>query len=108
MMHRNEIHRRLDSVERSVQQITEICHSYSEVSEALLDCVQQLNRKTSEMRQELQSDDDIEIYECVDELEQLSDRAKEELERASTVDEEVRIAILQTHNELSSLKHQLH
>jgi hypothetical protein len=56
----------------------------------------------------IQSQDENQIRQCVDELEQLGDRAKDACEQSNSVDGNLRNAVMQAHRELSELKHQLH
>jgi hypothetical protein len=52
--------------------------------------------------------DEQRIVQCVDDLEQLGDRAMAACRRADSVDPQLKTAVQQAHAELSSLKHQLH
>jgi len=108
MMQTNEIQKRFSTIERSIEQVTQACRSQSNIPQDLKDCVQELDQQADQARQELLSQDEFRIRQCVDKLEQLSDRAERAVEGAGHVDERVRNAILQAHSELSSLKHQLH
>ena len=56
----------------------------------------------------MQSQDENQVQRCIDELEQLGDRAKDACEQSGNIDSELRDAVMQAHRELSSLKHQLH
>jgi uncharacterized coiled-coil DUF342 family protein len=108
MLQSNEIQQRFTNVEHAVHQANQACQGGTNIPRDLQDCVQQLDRQTSQATQVIQSQDQTRIIQCVDDLEQLSDRAKEVVERSRNVDGGVRDAIMQAHRELSSLKHQLH
>lgn len=108
MMQTSEIEKRLSTIESSVQQIKRAVQSQANLPRELQECVQQLDQKTSQTKQALQSKDEQRIVQCVDDLEQTSDRAKQSCAQGQDVDENVRKAIMQAHDELSSLKHQLH
>jgi hypothetical protein len=71
--------------------------------------VQQLDQKATQARQTIQqSQDQNQIVQCVDDLEQMGDRARDACEQAGNVDGELKTAVMQAHQELSNLKHQLH
>ena len=108
MMQVNEIQRHFSNIERSVDQVTQACRSERNIPQDLQECVQQLDRQTEQARQVLQSQDESRIRQCIDNLEQISDRAEHAIERANDLDDGVKRAVMQAHSELSSLKHQLH
>jgi hypothetical protein len=109
MMHANEVRQRFTQIEQTIHQATEACQRAGLVSADLKNSIQQLDERSGKARQELQqTQDEDSIRQCVDELEQLGDRAKDACERAGNVDQNVKNAVLQAHQELSELKHQLH
>lgn len=108
MMQTNEITQRFSQVENTIHQAAQRCQSASSVPTDLKDCIQQLDQKTTQARQTMQSQDQNRIRQCVDDLEQLGDRAKDACEHASNLDGELKNAVMQAHSELSNLKHQLH
>ena len=108
-MHANEVRQRFTQIEQTIHQATEACQRAGLVSADLKNSIQQLDERSGKARQELQqTQDEDSIRQCVDELEQLGDRAKDACERAGNVDQNVKKAVLQAHQELSELKHQLH
>ncbi len=108
-MHANEVRQRFTQIEQTIHQATEACQRAGLVSADLKNSIQQLDERSGKARQELQqTQDEDSIRQCVDELEQLGDRAKDACERAGNVDQNVKNAVLQAHQELSELKHQLH
>jgi phage shock protein A len=107
MMQSNEIQKRFTQIESSIQQLKQAVQSQKNVPQDLQDCVKQLDQQSTQTRQALQSNDESRIVECVDTLEQTSDRAKASVGQAQ-VDDSVRKAVMQAHSELSTLKHQLH
>jgi hypothetical protein len=56
----------------------------------------------------MQSQDQQQIVQCIDNLEQLGDRARDACQQAQNVNGQLRQAVMQVHSELSNLKHQLH
>ena len=104
----NEIQQRFRRIERTIQQANQACRSDTSAPQELRDCVQQLNRQSQQVKQVLQSEDTHRIRQCVDDLELLGDRAQRACERADDLNDTIRTAVDQVHNELSTLKHQLH
>jgi chromosome segregation ATPase len=109
MMQANEVRQRFTQIERTIHQASEACQRAASVSSDLKSSIQQLDERSEQAHQELAKlQDEDSIRQCVDELEQLGDRAKDACERAGNVDQNVKNAVLQAHQELSELKHQLH
>jgi uncharacterized coiled-coil DUF342 family protein len=108
MMRANELQQRFSQVEQSIHHAAECCRSATNVPMDLKDSIQQLDQRTSQARNLMQSQDESRVQQCIDELEQLGDRAKDACEHSGNVDGELRDAVMQAHRELSSLKHQIH
>ncbi|HJV80179.1 hypothetical protein [Noviherbaspirillum sp.] len=109
MMRQNELQQRFSQIENTIHQAAQRCQSAQAVPMDLKDCIQQLDQQTTQARNMLQSQDENQIRQYVDNLEQLGDRAKDACEHSSgNVDGELKNAIMQAHRELSDLKHQLH
>ncbi len=108
MMQISEIKRQFNHIEQTIDQATQVCKMSPGVPPELKQCITELDRQTDEARQVMQSQDESRIRECVEDLEELGDRAKRACESADNVDEGVRDAVMQAHNELSDLKRQLH
>lgn len=109
MMQSNELQQRFSQVEKSVHQAAQRCESAQAVPMDLKDCLQQLDQQTTRAKSMMQSQDENQIRQCVDDLEQLGDRAKDACEHSSgNIDSGLKDAVMQAHRELSDLKHQLH
>ena len=108
MMQTSEIRQRFQHIEQTIQQAAQACQSAGGVPTELKSCVQELDQKSGQARQTMQSQDENQLRQCVDDLEQIGDRAKDACERAGNVDVTVKNAVLQAHRELSDLKHQMH
>lgn len=109
MMQANEVRQRFIKIEQTIHQASQACQRAESVSPDLKDSIQQLDQRSEQVGQELkQTQDEDSIRQCVDELEQLGDRAKDACERSQNLDQNVKKAVLQAHQELSELKHQLH
>lgn len=109
MMQANEVRQRFTKIEETIHQATQACQRANSVSTELKKSIQQLDERSEQAHEELKQTQDADsIRQCVDELEQLGDQAKYACERAGNVDQDVKKAVLQAHQELSELKHQLH
>jgi len=108
-MEKNEMQQRFSHAEEMIHRAAQRCQVVDSVPLDLKDSVQQLDQKAIHARDLLRSQDENQIRQCVDDLEQLGDRAKDACENAPAgVDSELRDAVMQAHRELSDLKHQLH
>lgn len=109
MMQSAEIRQRFNHIEQIIHEASRACESATAVPMDLKDCIQQLDRQSEQARNVMQqSQDENSIRQCVDDLEQLGDRAKAACEQAGNVDGPLKTAVMHAHRELSDLKHQLH
>lgn len=108
MMRANEIQQRFSQVENTIHHAAERCQSATSLPMDLKDSIQQLDQMTMQARNTIQSQDENQIRQCIDNLEELGDRAKDACEHSPNLDGELRSAVMQAHRELSELKHQLH
>lgn len=109
MMQKNELQQRFNQVEQTIHQAAQRCQAAQTVPMDLKDSIQRLDQQAIHARDILQSQDDNQIRQCVDDLEQLGDRARDACEHsAGNLDDELKSAVMQAHRELSDLKHQLH
>ncbi|HEV2611657.1 MAG TPA: hypothetical protein VGU61_15415 [Noviherbaspirillum sp.] len=109
MMQINEIQQRFNQVEQTIHTASEACRNALLLPMDLKDCIQHLDEKSGEVKMTIQqTQDEEQIRQCIDDLEQLGDQAKDACERAPSLDDEIKNAVMQAHRELSDLKHQLH
>lgn len=108
MMQINEIQQRFNRIQQSINQAAQACQADGSVPQDLKDTLSDMYEQSRHTRDVLQSQDQMQIMESVDELEELSDQAQRAVMRADDVNEEIKNAVMQAHNELSSLKHQIH
>ena len=108
MMQANEIRQQFSGIGETIHQAADACARADGVPMDLKDCVQQMDQRTDQIMQEMQSADQSRMVECIDEMEQMGDQAKAACERAGQVNDELREAVMQAHQQLSDLKHQLH
>jgi anion-transporting ArsA/GET3 family ATPase len=110
MMQAEEVRKRFNQIEQTIHQASQACErAGSGVPMDLKNSIQQLDKQSSQARQQLQNaKDEQSIIQCVDQLEELGDRAKAACEKGGNVDQQLKQAVMQAHQELSQLKHQLH
>lgn len=110
MMRAEEVRQRFNQIEQTIHQASQACErAGAGVPMDLKNSIQQLDKQSSQARQQLQNaKDEQAIIQCVDQLEELGDRAKAACEKGGNVDQQLKQAVMQAHQELSQLKHQLH
>lgn len=108
MLRANELQQRLTQIENTIHHAAECCQSATSLPMDLKDSIQRLDQRAMQARSLMQSQDENQIRQCIDDLEELGDRAKDACENSGNVDGELRSAVMQAHRELSDLKHQLH
>jgi hypothetical protein len=110
MMQMNEIRQRFNQVDTTVHEAARACQRWDNLPMDLKDSLQRLEQQTERARDLLgQSQDENQVRQCIDQLEDLGDRARDACERSSgNIDDSVKSAVMQAHRELSDLKHQLH
>lgn len=109
-MRAEEVRQRFNQIEQTIHQASQACErAGAGVPMDLKNSIQQLDKQSSQARQQLQNaKDEQAIIQCVDQLEELGDRAKAACEKGGNVDQQLKQAVMQAHQELSQLKHQLH
>ncbi len=110
MMQAEEVRKRFSQIEQTIRQASQACErAGAGVPMDLRNCIQQLDSQSSQAREQLkQTQDEQSIIDCVDQLEELGDQAKAACEGQQNVDQQLKQAVMQAHQELSQLKHQLH
>ena len=110
MMQAEEVRQRFTQIKQTISQMSDACQKASgNVSDELKNSIQELDQRSGQASQDLQkTQDEDEIRQCVDELEELGDQAKAACERGGNIDQKLKSAVMQAHQELSQLKHQLH
>jgi phage shock protein A len=108
MIRGNEIQQQYSQAETAVHQAAQRCESTQSVPMDLKDCIQKLDQRTTQAHEAILSQDENRIRQYVDELEELGDKAKAACESGGQVDGQLRDSVMQAHQRLSDLKHQLH
>ena len=108
-MQADQMLHRIDHIAQHISDATRLCESDPSLPQELKSSVSELEKMSKEAQQLLlTAEDEQVILDCIDELEELGDRAKRACERTPNVDEELSASIITAHDELSELKHALH
>jgi methyl-accepting chemotaxis protein len=109
IMQLNEIRQRVVDVEQSIHRASQACQNDASVPQQLKQYVRELDQQSVQVKKLVQKEqDESRIRQSIDDLEALGDRAKQACEQSANVTQEVKKAVLEAHDELSRLKHQLH
>ena len=106
-MQLSEVQQRFSRVEQCIDDAANACQQSASAPQQLKDSIQQLDQRSDQARQYIQGQDESRIRQCVNELEELSDRAMQACKQAGNIEPRLQQAVQQTHSELSSLKHQM-
>ena len=108
-MQPEQIKRQFATVEQTVQQATQACQADQSAPQELKDSVRELGDQSRQAHEFMQgAKDEASMRQCIDDLEESSDRAKQACENAGNVSSKVKDAVLRAHQTISQLKHQLH
>jgi hypothetical protein len=108
MLQASEIQKRFTHLKQTLETASQACHADTTVPKNLLDCVDQLDKQSASARKIMESQDENRIRQCIDDLEQLGDRAAQACQSGGNVNAKVKSAITSAHAELSDLKKQVH
>lgn len=106
-MQLNEVQQRFSRIEKCIDDADSACQQSASAPQELKDSIRQLDQRSDRARQLLQGQDESRIRQCVNEMEELSDRAMQACKQAGNIEPQLQQAVQQTHSELSSLKHQM-
>ena len=103
------IRQKLTQLDQVINRAAQAVRDDQGASPELKQCVQELGTQAKEAQQSLaEGNEQTTLIECVDDMEDTSDRAKKACERAKNLSQQTKSAVLQAHQHLSDLKHQLH
>lgn len=108
MLQAKEIQQRINSVEQAIGRAAQACSAERDVPSELRDCIQKLDRQSDLAKEVIETRDEMQIRKFVDDLEMLGDRAKQVCGSGAKLTPQLKNAVMRVHDELSSLKHQLH
>lgn len=107
-MQANQVKSEFPSIKRSVGEAAQLCQASGDVPENVRNVLSQLNRQTDEASNFLEQEkNDEKILQCIDELEELGDQAKNAC-RTSQVNDQVAEAVIKAHDAISDLQRRLH
>jgi len=108
-MQAKEVREQLASIEQVLRNAGEACQADPSAPRALKESVRELGEQSRQAHEFLASEENEEaIRQCIDDLEETGDRAKQACESAGGVSRELRDAVLAAHQRISQLKHRLH
>ena len=104
-----QIRQKLSQLDQVITRAAQAVRDDQAASQELKQCVQELGTQSKEAQQSLvDGEEQTTLIECVDDMEDTSDRAKKACESARNLSQQTKSAVLQAHQQLSDLKHQLH
>jgi hypothetical protein len=108
-METSRVKQQLSQVEQVISRAAQACKDDQSAPQELKDSLQELNMQSREAKQYLDGEaDEQALVQCIDEMEEISDRAKQACEGARNLGAQTKPAVMQAHQQLSQLKHQLH
>jgi len=103
-----EIKKRVNNVEHTIHRTAQVCEQDHSAPLELKQVLGQLDQQSNQGKQIIrETHDESRVRQYIEVLESLGDNAKRACE-SGKVSAELRSAVMQTHDELSSLKHLLH
>jgi len=107
-MQASQVKSEFPSVKQSVTQAAQLCQTSNDVPDNVRGVLERLNQQTNEASSFLEQEtNDEKILQCIDELEELGDQAKNAC-RSSQVNPQVADAIGKAHDAISDLQRRLH
>lgn len=107
MLQAAEIKQRFSQVMQVVNQAEAVCQSDQSIPGEIRDCIHKLADETGRAQSVMQSSDESDIIECIDNLEAMGDEAKRVC-RNTQPSPQVASMVMRVHDELSDFKHKLH
>ena len=107
MLQANEIQQRFTSISQAIGQAAQACSADSDVPSELFNSIQKMGKQSDQALAAFMSFDPERIKKMVADLEQLADRAKQVCSNGGNVTPQMKVAVNQMHDQLSSLKKQI-
>ena len=108
-MEAKRMREQFQKIEQAIERAAQACQNDPSASEELKESVRELDDQSRQAHEFLQAEDNEEaIRQCIDDLEESGDRAKQACENVGNVSRQLRDAVLTAHQQISQLKHQLH
>ncbi|MEH6437575.1 hypothetical protein [Massilia sp. DD77] len=107
MLQPAEIQQRFRHVQQTINQAEEACRNDQNIPGEIRECIERLASESSRAQSVMQSSDQSNIVQCIDDLEAIGDEAKRVC-RSAQPSPQVQSMVMRVHDELSDFKHQLH
>ena len=107
MLQTAEIKQRFSQVQAVVNQADQVCQSDRNVPSEIRDCIHKIAEQASRAQNVMQSNDQLNMIQAIDDLEAMGDEAKRVCS-STRPSPQVQSVVVRVHDELSNLKHQLH
>lgn len=107
MLHTNDIQHRFYFVERAVRLAAQAASAEPGLPRELRDCIDQIDRLTDLAREVLPSADELRIHKLVRDLETQADKARRICNYIATLSGQIKGAVAQMHSQVMELKHDL-
>lgn len=107
MLQTAEIQKRFSHVQQVVNQAEQVCQSDRSVPNEIRDCIHKIAEEASRVEGVMQSNDQLNMIQAIDDLEAMGDEAKRVC-TSTRPSPQVQSVVVRVHDELSNLKHQLH
>jgi len=108
-MEAKQMREQFRTIEQAIERAAQACQSDPSAPDELKESVRELDDQSRQAHEFLQNEDNEEaIRQCIEDLEETGDRAKQACEGAGNVSRQLRDAVLTAHQSISQLKHQLH
>jgi phage shock protein A len=108
MLQTSEIQKRFGHLQQTISEASRTLHADKSAPKDLMDCMDELDKECQSAQQAMSSQDEDLIRQCIDDMEEIGDRAERACEQAAAVDGKVKRAVSTMHSELSDLKRQVH
>ena len=108
-METDKIKQQFAQVDQCVLQATQACQADRAAPQELKDSVRELGDQWRQAHEFMQgAKDEASMRQCMCDLEESSDRARQACESVGNASSKVKDAVLRAHQTISALKHQLH
>ncbi|MCG5077989.1 hypothetical protein [Paraburkholderia tagetis] len=108
MLRASEIQMRFSHLQQTVSEASRTCHAVTTIPEDVMNWVDELDKVCKSARNIMLSRDEARIRRCVEDLEQIGDRAQRACQQTGGLNARIKDAVSSMRSELSDLKRQLH
>lgn len=106
----NDIKKRFDQFEHSIEDAKQMCQQDSKASRQLTDSLRNLDQEAHRAHDMVFNarQQSAELVDCIDRLEDLGDDVKRACQQSAGIGQQTQQAMLDVHRQISDLKHQMH